>query len=614
MNTAKPGAPKTGFFSGPPWLYGLFFLAALLPSLLILPDNFFEILTLDFRFSLLAAADTNSGKSDRVVCLLIDRKTRDKYGITENRQMRRYYPGLVKGLNRAGALLIAFDFEFTGRDGRYDRDLADAFREAGNVIVGEMTFGSGLAELNSAASGVGDLNLIAYGGVPRFFPARHDDPGSREPFAGVIVREFARKRPGSAVPGFPGPGSWIHFGKPAGFFPVYSFLDVMNALSAVNPPGDVFRDRIVLVGTDEDLTVLPVSHNAEVPGVLVHAYAVDNALQGAFLKKIPLLANLLLLSLWLFLMETVSLLENRFLRFGLATLGFLAVFTLETLALSLFNAWLNFAMFPLSFFLLKAIVTLYGRIAMRREIRTMKTRLNDLETKALNLLDAEKMKMTLIETVVHDIKNNVATMEGSIQLLGKKYPGDERIASILKYAEESCTDVLSLTSDLLDVARLEDGNMKMELVPRPVRLIWDMALACAGNPAFAKRKQAVKVRDSLDEITLPMDPDMIKRVMDNLFHNAASYGREGGLVEFTCQVDDGECVFSLFSEGLPLTGTQMGGLFRKYGRLPSGQPVLSRGLGLFFCKLVMDGHGGRIGVEARTGTPAGNAFWIALRR
>jgi signal transduction histidine kinase/tRNA A-37 threonylcarbamoyl transferase component Bud32/tetratricopeptide (TPR) repeat protein len=250
--------------------------------------------------------------------------------------------------------------------------------------------------------------------------------------------------------------------------------------------------------------------------------------------------------------------------------------------------------------------------------KKVKEQTSDIEEKNKQLqnfnvkvVESERMKDILGGTIVHDIKNYTSGIEGNATLLARQYPNDPKILKTTRIVSDCCLSIVSLASNLLDIGKMEDGKLtlKKEMLTRSV--LFDMADQLKQNVMFEEKSIAVSLVDKTNDLfAVEADFYLIERVMQNIFSNAAKYVPKGGKVILSLDITNDEHLLMFFNSGNPIPDEEKGLLFDKYARVDSKGSQYSKGLGLFFCKMVMTAHNGRIWLDT---DDTGNYFKLAFR-
>jgi signal transduction histidine kinase len=171
-----------------------------------------------------------------------------------------------------------------------------------------------------------------------------------------------------------------------------------------------------------------------------------------------------------------------------------------------------------------------------------------------------------------------------------------------------------MINDLLDISKLESGGMALEyssVVPREVA-----AEALRQVAGLGQDKEIQLVLRVEDDRPFTADAAKVCRILVNLLGNAVKFTPVGGQITLTVQPepDGGSLRFSVQDTGEGIPEAAFEKIFEKFGQVESRKAgrKLSTGLGLAFCKMAVEAHGGRIWVESRLGH--GSTFSFTLPR
>ncbi len=224
---------------------------------------------------------------------------------------------------------------------------------------------------------------------------------------------------------------------------------------------------------------------------------------------------------------------------------------------------------------------------------------------------AERLREDLIHTMVHDLRNPLTAVRGSMQLLMRRSEGWNRSdKQLLDLAYQGSARMLELVNAILDVGRLESGRMPLN----PERVALDSLVAdvlALQEPLAIQRE--VRLRHSLP-VDLPpvwVDATLIARVLQNLVGNALKFTPAGGEVEVSARLlDEGRIEVRVRDTGPGIPPDLKARLFGKF--VTGNVEGQGSGLGLAFCKLALEAHGQSIRVESELGKGSTFIFTLPL--
>lgn len=239
---------------------------------------------------------------------------------------------------------------------------------------------------------------------------------------------------------------------------------------------------------------------------------------------------------------------------------------------------------------------------------TIKSQLKQLEKKNLRLTELEYMKRNLIQMIVHDLKNPLMGIMGYTDLL---FEDEEKFTehqiNSLKMIYISSKNLMRMILNLLDISRMEEQRVTLKLEETNIRdLIGKNILEV--NPILLKENKNVKTDFPEVLPIIKVDKDLINRVIANLLNNAIKYSPPGGNITLGANYGESGNWLTVYieDEGKGIPKDYQDKIFEKFIQLETGQDKVhkfrtSRGLGLTFCKLAVEAHGGRIWVESDIG-------------
>ena len=210
----------------------------------------------------------------------------------------------------------------------------------------------------------------------------------------------------------------------------------------------------------------------------------------------------------------------------------------------------------------------------------------------------EHLRDDLTRTMVHDLRNPLNSVSSALHLLTNA--GDERLSAsqqtVVDLALQGTESMLDLVTAILDVSRLESGQMPLQREPISLRQLTTQ-LVHQQTPVAQARGQTLTADFAPDLPAVYADAGLLRRVLQNLVGNALKFTPAGGRVELAAAVPAGanQMWLSVSDTGPGIAAEVRDRLFQKFvtGRVPGH----GSGLGLAFCRQVVEAHGGRIWVE-----------------
>ncbi|CAM3373405.1 HAMP domain-containing sensor histidine kinase [Deinococcus saxicola] len=243
---------------------------------------------------------------------------------------------------------------------------------------------------------------------------------------------------------------------------------------------------------------------------------------------------------------------------------------------------------------------LHGRVA------TLQRRSDDWEHE-------EKVRDQLIHMLVHDLKNPIAAVMGLLEIVqdDARVPDDSR--ELLKVARDETQHLLHLAVNMLDIRKIQAGkmNLRRELMFSPMfREV--MALAC-GDVGSGLRDRVMRTDVESNLSPASVDPEILRRVMANLISNAMKHTTGGGQIAITVRSAKDAVQIAVQDDGEGIPADDIPNLFAAFeqSRLTL-HGRFDTGMGLAFCKLAVEEHGGQIGVQSERGHGATFTFSLPL--
>jgi signal transduction histidine kinase len=249
---------------------------------------------------------------------------------------------------------------------------------------------------------------------------------------------------------------------------------------------------------------------------------------------------------------------------------------------------------------------------VKEQTRDIEEKNKQLQEYNVKVMESERMKGLLGGTLAHDIKNYAAGIEGNATLLSKRFPKEDKVTRTVRIISESCLGIASLASNLVDIGKMEEGKLAIKMERITKQLLFATAEQFKQNIMFEEKNIGVTFLDTTnDTFEIEADYYLVERVLQNLFSNAAKYVPRNGTILLSLENNGEENIISCFNSGAPIPDKEKTVIFEKYARVDTASSQYSKGLGLFFCKMVMNAHVGRIWLDT---DEKGNYFKLAFRK
>ena len=252
---------------------------------------------------------------------------------------------------------------------------------------------------------------------------------------------------------------------------------------------------------------------------------------------------------------------------------------------------------------------LLSRRQGEQELRGALKRLRDFERA---FKESERVKDDLIHMLVHDLKSPIASVMGlldhSLEMI-EDNESSTAVEELLGLARAEAQHLLNLAANILDVRRMKDGHMPYH--PQAIASLTALAKEALGDVTGAPRDRnfSFLVRPEAERIYA--DPGLLRRVLANLMANAIKHTRRSGYIDFRAWQKEEAYMLSVRDDGEGIPEGDQKRIFNAFEQ--SRHTVHDRydtGMGLTFCKLAVEKHGGKIWVESKVGR--GSTFFLTI--
>ena len=260
----------------------------------------------------------------------------------------------------------------------------------------------------------------------------------------------------------------------------------------------------------------------------------------------------------------------------------------------------------------------HNRLVLGARVRSLiklKAATDALEESFRKMRELEKVRDDLMKMIVHDLKSPLTTVLATLEMVTDGDFGaiTSEVRRALGDAEAKSEDLLSLIEDLLEVARLEETTITLQIAPTaPAALLQE--IVHEWRLRFQQEGISCRVDVADDVPVFEADPTLLRRVFANLIQNAVTHTARAVELQLLARADSNGVLFTVADNGPGIPKEYQELIFRKFEqvRTPNAPRVRSSGLGLAFCKLAVEAHGGRIWVQSDEGRGSAFHFWLPL--
>jgi signal transduction histidine kinase len=212
--------------------------------------------------------------------------------------------------------------------------------------------------------------------------------------------------------------------------------------------------------------------------------------------------------------------------------------------------------------------------------------------------------------IYHDLRSPLANVVSSLNLLDTMLPAkDSATKSLLDISMRSSERIQRMTESLLDLSKLEAGQ---PIGNRTLSNIADLVYEAvdAIESTVNNKNQVIKYNVSEHLPKVLVDQDMIRRVVTNLLENASKYSPAGETIEIGARAEKDQVLIWIKDHGPGIPASEHERIFDKFIRLKTANGPKGLGLGLAYCRLAVQAHGGSIWIESELGV--GSCFTFSL--
>ena len=223
----------------------------------------------------------------------------------------------------------------------------------------------------------------------------------------------------------------------------------------------------------------------------------------------------------------------------------------------------------------------------------------------------ESLRESMTAMIYHDLRSPLANIISSLELIAEILPAEptEPVNKLLQIAGHSSAHMQRLISSLLDINRFESGEGILHKENVDLCRLVDEALVIV-EPLLTSKEIVLGKLIEVDTLFINIDADMIKRVLINLLENAIKFSPLHHPITIGVKPGQESALVFVEDEGPGIPEEARDRIFEKYVRLEVDGKIRGLGLGLAFCRLAVQAHGGSIWVDKND--PVGSRFCFSL--
>jgi signal transduction histidine kinase/CheY-like chemotaxis protein len=255
--------------------------------------------------------------------------------------------------------------------------------------------------------------------------------------------------------------------------------------------------------------------------------------------------------------------------------------------------------------------------SLRRSVAEYAVLVGELSRAKLAAEAADRAKGDFLANISHEIRTPLNGVIGALSVLGDtSLEGEQK--QFVGIAQRSAELLLAVINDVLDLSRIEAGQVELQIREFDPRRTVEQAVELLQPPAVAKRIRLSTRFDAALPHLARSDGDRVRQVLVNLVSNAVKFTSHGtvtvgvGITAGSQPGSPGTLLFEVEDSGIGIADDRLHLLFQRFSQVDSSltRPYGGTGLGLAISKSLVDLLGGEIGVESKLGR--GSRFWFTV--
>lgn len=234
------------------------------------------------------------------------------------------------------------------------------------------------------------------------------------------------------------------------------------------------------------------------------------------------------------------------------------------------------------------------------------------QIRAQQVTELQEDRDKLIQMIVHDLRTPLTSIMSSLQTIRDTDYDPEITEEFVPMAIEGSEELLELINTILEINRMESGQLELELEETDLQEVAAEALQSVRSLAEERGHEMINSVPA-DLPAIEADVDLLERLAVNLLGNAVKFTEDNGRIEIGAE-DDGDGVRLWVKDNGPgIAEDRQQTIFEKFGSVGAKEKSeQSTGLGLTFCRMVTEAHGGEIWVDSEVGEGSTFSVWLPL--
>lgn len=254
------------------------------------------------------------------------------------------------------------------------------------------------------------------------------------------------------------------------------------------------------------------------------------------------------------------------------------------------------------------LVYLYIRYTIRQKLIKDKIELKNKEAESLRNLD--EIKTNFFSNITHEIRTPLSLIIGPAELLLKGEEEPDKQKKLISVVHKNAENLLKLSSQLLDIAKLEAGVLKPQLLWGDVVSVVKKMAKAFTEEAYSK-EVAIQL-DTPQHAEYYFSPNTLERIVSNLISNALKFSFAGGEVKVILKCESEGITLVVKDNGKGIPQHELSNIFKRFYKAHTNGNLPGTGIGLSLVKELVDIHRGIITVESNEAKPSGTTFTVCL--